>query len=84
MRAIDDVSLTIREGEIFGLIGPNRSGKSTTLNLITGLYAPTGGTVTLDGRDLTALPQHSRTARGVARKFQSIRLFGNLTVAQNL
>lgn len=84
VRAVDDVSLTIREGEIFGLIGPNGSGKSTTVNLITGLYTPTSGRVTLDGRDLTALAQHERTALGVARTFQNIRLFGNLTVAQNL
>jgi len=84
VRAVDGVSLTIREGEIFGLIGPNGSGKSTTVNLITGLYAPTAGTVTLDGRDLTALPQHARTSNGVARTFQNIRLFSNLTVAQNL
>lgn len=84
VRAVDDVSLTIREGEIFGLIGPNGSGKSTIVNLITGLYTPTAGKVTLDSTDLTALPQHARTARGVARTFQNIRLFGNLTVAQNL
>ena len=84
VRAVDDVSLTIDEGEIFGLIGPNGSGKSTTVNLITGLYAPTKGRVILEGRDLTAEPQHERTAAGVARTFQNIRLFGNLTVAQNL
>ncbi|SIT08180.1 amino acid/amide ABC transporter ATP-binding protein 1, HAAT family [Roseivivax lentus] len=84
VRAVDGVTLTIREGEIFGLIGPNGSGKSTTVNLITGLYTPTTGTVTLDGWDLTAMPQHARTSRGVARTFQNIRLFGNLTVAQNL
>ena len=84
VKAVDDVSLTIKEGEIFGLIGPNGSGKSTTVNLITGLYAPTAGKVTLDGCDLTALPQHARTSHGVARTFQNIRLFGNLTVAQNL
>lgn len=84
VRAVDGVTLTIKEGEIFGLIGPNGSGKSTTVNLITGLYTPTTGTVTLDGWDLTAMPQHARTSRGVARTFQNIRLFGNLTVAQNL
>ncbi|MBJ3762046.1 ABC transporter ATP-binding protein [Maribius pontilimi] len=84
VHAVDGVSLTIHEGEIFGLIGPNGSGKSTTVNLITGLYAPTTGTVTLDGYDLTAMAQHERTAMGVARTFQNIRLFGNLTVAQNL
>ncbi|WP_221931589.1 ABC transporter ATP-binding protein [Palleronia caenipelagi] len=84
VRAVDDVSLTIREGEIFGLIGPNGSGKSTTVNLITGLYAPTTGRVMLDGYDLTTMAQHERTAMGVARTFQNIRLFGNLTVAENL
>ncbi len=84
VRAVDDVTLTIREGEIFGLIGPNGSGKSTIVNLITGLYTPTAGKVVLDAVDLTALPQHARTARGVTRTFQNIRLFGNLTVAQNL
>ncbi len=84
VRAVDGIDLTIHEGEIFGLIGPNGSGKSTTINLITGLYTPTTGTVMLDGRDLTALPQHARTSQGVARTFQNIRLFGNLTVAQNL
>lgn len=84
VRAVDDVSLTLNEGEIFGLIGPNGSGKSTTVNLITGLYSATAGRVTLDGHDLTAMAQHERTAMGVARTFQNIRLFGNLTVAQNL
>jgi branched-chain amino acid transport system ATP-binding protein len=84
VRAVDDVSLALKEGEIFGLIGPNGSGKSTTVNLITGLYTPTSGTVSLNGRDLTAMPQHARTSQGVARTFQNIRLFGNLTVAQNL
>lgn len=84
VRAVDAVDLTIREGEIFGLIGPNGSGKSTTVNLITGLYTPTTGTVMLDGHDLTQMAQHERTAMGVARTFQNIRLFGNLSVAQNL
>ncbi|WP_194095619.1 ABC transporter ATP-binding protein [Marivivens aquimaris] len=84
VRAVDDVSLTIKEGEIFGLIGPNGSGKSTTVNLITGLYSVTAGRVMLDGQDLTAMAQYERTAMGVARTFQNIRLFGNLTVAQNL
>ena len=84
VRAVDDVSLALKEGEIFGLIGPNGSGKSTTVNLITGLYTTTSGTVSLNGRDLTAMPQHARTSQGVARTFQNIRLFGNLTVAQNL
>jgi len=75
VKAVDDVSLTIKEGEIYGLIGPNGSGKSTTINLITGLYAPTNGTVLLDGQDLTSMAQHDRTALGVARTFQNIRLF---------
>ena len=74
VKAVDDVSLTIKEGEIYGLIGPNGSGKSTTINLITGLYEPTNGTVLLDGQDLTSMAQHDRTALGVARTFQNIRL----------
>lgn len=84
VKAVDDVSLTIKEGEIYGLIGPNGSGKSTTINLITGLYAPTNGTVLLYGQDLTSMAQYDRTAIGVARTFQNIRLFGNLSVAENI
>jgi branched-chain amino acid transport system ATP-binding protein len=84
VRAVDDVTLSIRRGEIFGLIGPNGSGKSTIVNLICGLFQPTAGRVSFDGTDLTELPPHARVSQGVARTFQNIRLFGQLTVWQNL
>ncbi len=74
----------MEKGEIFGLIGPNGSGKSTIVNLITGLLPPTSGRIVLDGRDVSGLPTHRRVAHGIARTFQNIRLFGQLTVWQNL
>lgn len=84
VKAVDTLDLTVRQGEILGLIGPNGSGKSTTVNLITGVYRPTAGTVRFMGRDITALEPHQRSEIGIARTFQNIRLFGHLTVWQNL
>ncbi|KAB2913985.1 MAG: ABC transporter ATP-binding protein [Hyphomicrobiaceae bacterium] len=84
VRAVDQVSLRVAKGEIFGLIGPNGSGKSTTVNLIAGLLLPTSGRIVLDGEDISSLATHQRVARGIARTFQNIRLFGQLTVWQNL
>jgi branched-chain amino acid transport system ATP-binding protein len=84
VRAVDDVALSVARGEIFGLIGPNGSGKSTIVNLICGLFPPTGGRVTLNGADITDMPPHTRVSQGIARTFQNIRLFGQLTVWQNL
>jgi ABC-type branched-subunit amino acid transport system ATPase component len=84
VRAVDGIDLAVRPGEIFGLIGPNGSGKSTMVNLICGLYPVTHGTVVFRGADITALPPHARVALGVARTFQNIRLFGQLSVWQNL
>jgi len=84
VKAVDNVNLRVAKGEIFGLIGPNGSGKSTIVNLITGLLAPTSGRILIDAEDVTELPTHARVARGVARTFQNIRLFGQLTVWQNL
>jgi branched-chain amino acid transport system ATP-binding protein len=84
VKAVDRVSLRVAAGEIFGLIGPNGSGKSTIVNLIAGLLPPTSGRVALDGEDMTELPCHKRVARGIARTFQNIRLFGQLAVWQNL
>ena len=84
VKAVDNINLRVAKGEIFGLIGPNGSGKSTIVNLITGLLAPTAGRIVIDGGDVTGLPTHARVARGVARTFQNIRLFGQLTVWQNL
>jgi len=84
VKAVDNINLRVAKGEIFGLIGPNGSGKSTIVNLITGLLAPTAGRIVIDAGDVTGLPTHARVARGVARTFQNIRLFGQLTVWQNL
>jgi branched-chain amino acid transport system ATP-binding protein len=84
VRAVDGVDLEVEPGRIFGLIGPNGSGKSTIVNLICGLFPPTAGAVLFRGDDITALPPHARVARGIARTFQNIRLFGQLSVWQNL
>ena len=84
VKAVDGVSLTVRKGEILGLIGPNGSGKSTIVNMVSGFFAPTAGRVVLDGQDVTGLASHSLVSRGIARTFQNIRLFGQLAVWQNL
>ena len=84
VRAVDELDLAIEEGEIFGLIGPNGSGKSTTVNLICGVLPVTGGRIILEDRDITGAQPHRALAAGVARTFQNIRLFGHLTVWQNL
>ncbi len=84
IRAVDGLSLEVDRGEIFGLIGPNGSGKSTTVNLICGVLSATRGKVTFDGRDLDRLPPHRRLNAGISRTFQNIRLFGELTVWQNV
>jgi branched-chain amino acid transport system ATP-binding protein len=84
VRAVDGVDLKVEPGRIFGLIGPNGSGKSTIVNLICGLFPPTAGAVLFRGDDITALPPHARVSRGIARTFQNIRLFGQLSVWQNL
>lgn len=84
VKAVDQLDLTVRRGEILGLIGPNGSGKSTTVNLITGVYLPTAGDVVFEGQDISKLAPHQRCELGLARTFQNIRLFGHLTVWQNL
>ena len=84
VRAVDELDLAVDDGEIFGLIGPNGSGKSTTVNLICGVVSVTGGQVVFEDRDITGAPPHRVLAAGVARTFQNIRLFGYLTVWQNL
>ena len=84
VRAVDSLDLKIEPGQIFGLIGPNGSGKSTTVNLITGLLGVTHGSIKLAGEEITTLPTHVRLETGIARPFQNIRLFGQLTVWQIL
>ncbi len=84
VKAVDGLDLTVHRGEILGLIGPNGSGKSTTVNLIAGLYQPSAGTVLFEGRDIGGLTPHRRAELGIARTFQNIRLFAQLTVWQNI
>jgi branched-chain amino acid transport system permease protein len=82
--ALDDVSLTVRTGEILGIVGPNGSGKTTLFNVISGFYRPHAGAITLDGRPVSGARPHQVSRLGVARTFQHLRLFGNLTVADNM
>jgi branched-chain amino acid transport system ATP-binding protein len=84
VRAVDGVNLKVDRGDVVGLIGPNGSGKSTIVNLICGLFPPTAGQILFDGKDITDLPTHVRVGMGIARTFQNIRLFGQLSVWQNL
>lgn len=84
VKAVDELDLTVNEGEIVGLIGPNGSGKSTTINLICGVFGVTAGTVRFHGELMNGKPPHQRLRAGIARTFQNIRLFPNLTVWQNL
>ncbi|MDF1608642.1 ABC transporter ATP-binding protein [Hoeflea sp. YIM 152468] len=84
MVALDDLSFTVNEGEIAGLIGPNGSGKSTVVNLVSGVLIPTSGQVVMRGQDVTGAASHQMARRGVARTFQMIRLFGTLSVEDNI
>ena len=84
LTAVNGVDFTVNEGELCGLIGPNGAGKTTVFNLITGVYQPTEGTVTFRGRNLAGLPVHAIVAGGIARTFQNIRLFGSLSVFDNV
>lgn len=84
LRAVQDLRLTVRPGEVHGLIGPNGSGKSTTINVLTGLYGATGGKVLLGGDDVTGRPPHELALLGVTRTFQNIQLFTELTVIENV
>ena len=82
--ALSDVSFSISSGEIYGLIGPNGAGKTTLFNVLTGIYAPDAGDFTFDGHPLAGLKPHEVTARGIARTFQNIRLFANLSALENV
>ncbi|MGB8841985.1 MAG: ABC transporter ATP-binding protein [Aliidongia sp.] len=81
--AVDGVSFTVEAGAAHGLIGPNGAGKTTCFNLISGLAAADAGEITLDGSRIDALPVHARTRAGLARTFQNIRLFGEMSVLEN-
>jgi branched-chain amino acid transport system ATP-binding protein len=84
VRAVRDVSYDIPAGAVFAIIGPNGAGKSTMLNLISGVYQPDSGSLTFDGVDLAGLPAHRRVRLGIARTFQKIRLFKQLSVLENV
>jgi ABC-type branched-subunit amino acid transport system ATPase component len=84
LAAVDGVSLTVAPGEIRGVIGPNGAGKTTLLNLIGGLYPPSAGEIRLDGKPLTGLVPHQLARKGLIRSFQVARLFGNMSVRENL
>ncbi len=82
--ALDDVSFTIKRGEILGLIGPNGAGKTTCFNVMTGVYKPTSGQVLLEGQSIGGKLRHQITRLGLARTFQNIRLFGEMTALENV
>lgn len=84
LMAVNDVSFTVEHQSVVGLIGPNGAGKTTVFNLITGNYQPNAGSVLFDGQELVGLPTHTIVARGIARTFQTIRLFQNMTVLENV
>ena len=84
VKALQDVSLSIRLGEVYGLIGPNGAGKTTFFNCMTGLYVPDGGGFTFAGAPLQADAPQRAAERGIARTFQNIRLFGNMTALENV
>jgi branched-chain amino acid transport system ATP-binding protein len=84
LMAVGHVTFEVAAGEILGLIGPNGAGKTTVFNLITGIYPATDGSVVFEGRALAGLRPHAITERGIARTFQTIRLFPNLTVLENV
>ena len=81
---MDDATFTVAGGEVHGLIGPNGAGKTTLLNLVSGLLAPTGGRIELDGKRIDRLPPHRIAALGIARTYQNIRLFGGLSALDNV
>jgi branched-chain amino acid transport system ATP-binding protein len=84
LKALDAVSFHINRGEILGLIGPNGAGKTTCFNAMTGVYRPTSGDVRLEGRSLVGMKQHRVTRRGLARTFQNIRLWSEMTALENV
>ena len=84
LRAVDSVNLTIEEGQLYGLIGPNGAGKTTIFNLLTGVYKPTDGSILLDGKKISGLSTINICKSGIARTFQNIRLFNDLSVIDNV
>ncbi|MBE6781821.1 MAG: ABC transporter ATP-binding protein [Ruminococcaceae bacterium] len=84
LKAVQNLDLEIHEGQLYGLVGPNGAGKTTVFNMITGVYKPTAGKFFLDGENLTGKTQEAINHKGIARTFQNIRLFNNMTVIRNV
>ncbi len=84
LTAVNNVSFDLKQGELFGLIGPNGAGKTTCFNLVTGVYKPTSGSIRLKGEEISGLPPFKIARKGIARTFQNIRLFGALSVIENV
>lgn len=84
LRAVDDLTFSIEKGELYGLIGPNGAGKTTVFNLLTGVYKPTEGIIKLDGSDITGKKTIDINQAGIARTFQNIRLFKQMSVIDNV
>ncbi len=84
LHAVQDLNLEIRKKQLYGLVGPNGAGKTTVFNMLTGVYAPTTGKFYLDGEDLTGKSQEMINHKGIARTFQNIRLFNNMSVIRNV
>lgn len=84
LKAVQDVNLTIRKKQLYGLVGPNGAGKTTFFNMLTGVYRPTAGQIYLDGENITGKSQETINHKGIARTFQNIRLFNNMTVIRNV
>lgn len=84
LKAVQDLNIKIKKNQLYGLIGPNGAGKTTVFNMLTGVYTPTTGSFYLDGEELTGLNQQQINHKGIARTFQNIRLFNNMSVIRNV
>lgn len=84
LKAVQDVNIEIRKKQLYGLVGPNGAGKTTVFNMLTGVYRPTTGQIYLDGENITGKGQETINHKGIARTFQNIRLFNNMTVIRNV
>mgnify|MGYP000006494627 FL=1 len=84
LKAVDDLNLNIKRGQLYGLIGPNGAGKTTVFNMLTGVYKPTSGYIKLDGEKIDGLSPMNINRKGIARTFQNIRLFDNMSIIDNV
>lgn len=84
LKAVSNLEMEINQGELVGLIGPNGAGKTTAFNLLTGVYVPTEGTITFQGKKINGIPPYKVSHQGIGRTFQNIRLFGDLSVIDNV